>query len=1132
MSNAHDLVDGAERLMAETTFDRNVVVVAGAGTGKTTLLVNRILHALVREPHPVRLIHLVALTFTNKAAHEMKMRLRECLRLLLSECEGGRRDGVFSHPSLTTFQQAYHLSSDVIRQRILVALEDLDKSHIRTLHSFAASVLRLYPLEAGVNPTFQEDEGDRFDAIFHEVWDRWLEYELGSQGSSHKSWEQVLQAMTLSEVRDFARAIGEADCSGLEWQGVVGEFHRMPAFVTWVRDKYEQADRLLETYRAAKPRKIERNLAVAHRVFSRTKTNGLPVDWGDEEHGQPVFDPALGAAPVDWNLVDFQTAKRVIQSAQHLLKVHHPLLEQVMPLLVPCIQAVRQRYEDEGWVGFDGLLLKVRNLLRDVPLVREQLKRDCQAILVDEFQDTDPLQYEILLYLAEQPGEHSRSWREVRLVPGKLFIVGDPKQSIYAFRKADLEAFDQVVKKLVEDGANLCTLVTNFRSTEAVLRPINAVFEQLFVAKENVQPPHVALVPARRSERESGAGVELYVLRPREEAGEWDAERAARAEAEWLGDWIHEQLRGDGMRPGHMAVLFRKLTNAQWYVEALRRRGIPYITDGERHFYRRQEVIDFVNILRIIDDPADRIALIGILRSPLGGVPDQEIMNLAQSDFLDVLTPPKLAEWKSPQREVVLKLYEQLAALHRMKGRLPVSEFMNLVLGSLPVLELAAASGHGEQAVVNVGKVRDIACRLGKNPSLSFSDVVDQLAGFLRDQPQETEAPLAEDSLDAVRVLTIHKAKGLEFPLVILPGLHLRAGGPLSSASLTRDWVSGLLGATFSRWCSAGQVPIWEKQRNQEEMEQRRILYVGMTRAKERLVLSGGLMGKSGGGTPFHLLRGLAGDDFGNEQCVSVGIGPVKITQTVVIPEWRSSRVPQEQTISMAVPKRDVPSLTVWESRSVRWTKAQHTKAWVVPSFRQQPYTQSKSFDHATAGHGPAFGARLGNLLHRLLEQCDFSQDATVFHQRIEAFCRSQEAMRMYEDAQTLFEEVRSILRAFPESDIFQELSRSRILGREVAVAMPWNLGVKDIGLPENGVMEGVMDVVYTLEGEYWVGDYKTDAVEGPQLLERADRYRVQAERYAHAAACGLGVDVKGCKLFFIRSGKTVIVPRVQSHGL
>jgi ATP-dependent helicase/nuclease subunit A len=216
MSNAHDLVDGAERLMAETTFDRNVVVVAGAGTGKTTLLVNRILHALVREPHPVRLLHLVALTFTNKAAHEMKMRLRECLRLLLTECEGGGREGLFSHPSLATFQQAYHLSSDVIRQRILVALEDLDKSHIRTLHSFAASVLRLYPLEAGVNPNFQEDEGDRFDAIFKEVWDRWLEYELGLRVVPIKVGSRCCKPMTLSEVRDFARVM--ASCGLLRFR--------------------------------------------------------------------------------------------------------------------------------------------------------------------------------------------------------------------------------------------------------------------------------------------------------------------------------------------------------------------------------------------------------------------------------------------------------------------------------------------------------------------------------------------------------------------------------------------------------------------------------------------------------------------------------------------------------------------------------------------------------------------------------------------------------------------------------------------------------------------------------------------------------------------------------------------------
>lgn len=1140
MIESSRLPDAAARHAAETTFDRNVVVLAGAGTGKTTLLVNRLLHALLREPHPIKVENVLALTFTNKAANEMKLRLREQLQGVLGECRGSSKGGSTNHGVLRALQERYLLSTDKIHARVERALADLEKAHIRTLHSFAASVLRLYPLEAHVAPNFQEDDGTYFEEIFERVWEPWLEHELGPGGQAHDRWESVLQWLPIQEVRSLAWMIAREECELAELYPQAPGDHspQQRVFSGWVIKKAEHAQALLKIYHRSKPRKIERSLAVACEVFERVRDGGIPGVEGSMDRGEVDLDSVVGAAPRDWDPLDFQLAKRIIQSAQQVLKINHTLLEQVLTLLRSCIGQVRQQYRVEGWIGFDGLLVNVRNLLRDYPLVREQMKQEYQAILIDEFQDTDPLQYEILLYLSEGPGQHVRSWEDIQVVQGKLFIVGDPKQSIYAFRRADIAAFDQVVNKLVQAGAMTCTLTTNFRSHETILQVVNGVFDQLLIQKDHVQPPHVPLQAGRESKDGLGAGVELFVLAQPEGEQEWDTERASRAEAEWLGGWIQELLGPEGpegirgsssrsIRPGDIALLFRKLTNAQWYVEALRRRGIPYVTDGERHFYQRQEVIDLVNVLRLIDDPADSIALVGVLRSSLGGVPDSDIMALAHEGStgvrMDVSHLQWLDGWQSERKESVRSLCDRITALHRLSKTCTLSHLLNQLFVELPVTELAAASSHGEQAVVNLWKLRDLIVEIDKDSALSFSGVVSRLVGYLHTHPPEAEAPLAEDSLDAVRVLTIHKAKGLEFPVVVLPGLHVKAGGLESGASLTRDWISGLYGCTFSRWCNASQVPLWEKQREQEEAEQRRILYVGMTRAKDRLVLSGGLTSQRGGATPLGLLRGIMGEDLGNPDCSTVQAGPASFSQTVVTSKPMAPKAVKRRHESVSEVDGISFSQEKWKTRDDRWRQARESVAWTTPSSLQKPRKANAS-DWAR-GNELKSGPQLGTLVHRFLELCPFSHDEEAFHRSLDDFCRIQGEAFPMDTQGSLLSEMKEMLSPFPRTKIFRELQQARILGREVPVTIPWKFHMERAGLLNSGIVEGVLDIVYETAGDYWVGDYKTDAIDENQVSIRVEGYRGQAELYAQSVLQSLGLGIKGCKIFFLRLDRIEVVP-------
>jgi ATP-dependent helicase/nuclease subunit A len=1139
MTNLFPLSDAEARQVGETTFDRNVVVLAGAGTGKTTLLVNRLLHALLREPHPFRLTEMLALTFTNKAANEMKGRLREELQELLTACQSPTLRRELENARLKEFQERYHVSTEHIKEKVTAALNDLEKAHLATLHSFAAHVLRLYPLESGVDPHFQEDDGTKFSEIFSEAWNRWLDEALGEHGLNHAQWGEILDVVDLKGIRDFAFALCDDLVSLPELKTQLDSESQPPALTSWLQANKQRVACLLQEYAQSKPRKIERLLKSAERLFDLVTGEGWSgaAILADEE--KALLASAIGQAPKGWNSDDFQEARRIVQGAHRLLNVDERFLGGVVRLLEPFIQHVRRTYADKGWIRFDGLLVRVRDVLRDYPRVREQLKTDFQAIMVDEFQDTDPLQYEILLYLGEQLGDYCQQWNAVRLVPGKLFIVGDPKQSIYAFRRADIQAFDQVVHKLTQEGGVVCTLTTNFRSDGAVLEVVNGVFDRLFVHEDNVQPPNVPLMVGRRGEATlSNPGVELCVMANAGEE-EWDAERATRVEAEWLAAWIQDQLHSGQqwglehgnripLRPGHVAVLFRKFTNAHVYLEAMHRRDIPYLTDGERHFYRRQEVIDLVNVLRVLADPNDAIAIVGILRSSLGVVPDQDIMELARLGPLDIRRSDTWHEWDSARKPVVQILFEQLAALHLQAKWIPVPEFIDQVFAQLPIVELAAASSHGEQAVMNVWKLRDLMVAQAAMPHLSFSGWVDRLVDCLMTHPPEPEAALAEETLDAVRVLSIHKAKGLEFPVVVLPGLHQKSAGMDRGAEVTVDWMSGIYGCTFPPTWNAGQVLLWEKERIREKAEQRRVMYVGMTRARDRLILSGGLLTKPIGESFLGFLQHVADGEIGNPEHATVQVGGAAIRQTVVtsrsLPSQKMEKSSSRPEVSKFKGERSL-SIEKDSGHESAWRQVSHEFAFLTPSsLRPSQATRSQKIRR---GSSKVASQRLGTLVHRLLEQWDFQQNSESFRDPLRKFCRQALRGDLDDDEKNaIILDIESLMETFLPSPAYRELQQATVIGREIPFVMPWSNDEENGSGSHPCVMEGVIDVVYELAGHIWVGDYKTDTVTASNMVEYAEVYRQQAQAYAIAASRSLGVEVKGCQLFFLRIGESVSIMR------
>jgi ATP-dependent helicase/nuclease subunit A len=434
------------------------------------------------------------------------------------------------------------------------------------------------------------------------------------------------------------------------------------------------------------------------------------------------------------------------------------------------------------------------------------------------------------------------------------------------------------------------------------------------------------------------------------------------------------------------------------------------------------------------------------------------------------------------------------------------------VFDRLPILELAAASLHAEQAVANLLKTKQTAAALLDRPHLTLSGFVDLMVARLDEQPVEAESPLVEESLEAVQVLTIHKAKGLEFPIVVLPGLHQGTGRERSVPMVSYDWSSGRYGLSIGDRHTFGSVFIHEKLKMREEAERRRVLYVGMTRAKELLMLSGGITARSSGESVLELLQEIGEGEVGVAATKAITIGASSIPHLVV--EAPERKRPRRSPVAMSA-NSTVDSVSVaelWQTRTAAWMQARATPRHLTPTgmIRQ---TEPVLLHPAPPGGDPEVSRLVGVLAHRILEQWDFTNDPARFADHIEAAVRTTFADSQEESASTVTESLRELFALFGRSVVYGRLREATILGRELPFVMPWG---------KNQVMDGVIDVMYRLDETIWIADYKTDAVTAEQAAARAERYRTQSEIYKAAAQRSLGIEEVRFHCLFLRCATAI----------
>ena len=768
------LVDAKERELIRTALDCSMFVEAAAGTGKTTELLHRIVAVLADGRTTVDRI--VAVTFTEKAAGELKLRLRFGL-------ESARRESPVGSPHRTNVENA---------------LAHLEEAHINTIHGFCADLLRERPVEAEVDPRFQVMTDPEAMRLCTEAFDLWLQEQLehppeGVRRALRRASSFRVDDSTTARLRDAAWTL-------IIWRDFPAQWRREPFARQAAIDSLVQQ---LESFAMLTTRATNRNDNLlrdtwqARQLVDQIRTietarsrdyDGLESSLIELGRERNFVSPRKGYGTSYGNALARAAVLAAHEELVANLKAFARAADADLAALLQgeLFQTV-ERYEElkqrSGRLDFVDLLIRARNLVRDCASVRSDLQRRLTHIFVDEFQDTDPLQAEIILLLASDDPS-VRAWREVKPAAGKLFIVGDPKQAIYRFRRADVGVYREVKKLLEARGSLPVQLTTSFRGVPSLQNAVNAAFAPVMTGDAaTLQADFVPLSPRRTDPSGQPTLIALSVPEPygRQRVAMASIENslpdAVGAFVQWLlndSKWtVTERERPDervAILERHICLLFRRFDNwgediTRGYARALEARGIPHLLVGGKSFHGREEVETMRAALSAIEWPDDELSVFATLHGSLFAIDDETLLTYRHQ--FRRLHPFRIPEGLPEMLAPVGDALRLLQSLHRARNYRPVSDTIGLLLETTRAHAAFVLRPSGEQALANVLHIAELARTYETSGGISFRGFVEQLRQDA-EGGQAPEAPILEEGSDGVRIMTVHKAKGLEFPVVIL----------------------------------------------------------------------------------------------------------------------------------------------------------------------------------------------------------------------------------------------------------------------------------------------------------------------------------------------------------------------------
>ena len=874
---------GTLELAEALRLECNLALMAGAGTGKTYSLITLCLHLLAGARHagtgPLDPSRLCLVTFTDKGASEMRARLRRRIDGLVH----GENDGDLS-TSYAVLAQTPHPQKFWRKVR-----DGLGGASIGTFHGLCVQLVRRAPAGSGINPTFEL-----------------LDERSASELLSDTVERVVLGALEREEtaVVDLCR---EYDFAGGYAGGLVTWLGRI-----WARIREEGLDpRLVATGDEARARlafaqqleETRRTVGLARSPKTEDKTryalaalDGMTVDNAHEKPRLHDLEETYKSSPSP-ALTPTKKAIQALRSAYGAWRVA-PYEQTVRSLLVQLQTAYARALEKKGALDFTGLLVTARDLLRDHPDFRREAQQRFGALLVDEFQDTNRLQLELVMLLSEKRAGSRAALTpafaadlgdeilKLPLEPAFLCAVGDPKQSIYEFRGADVSVFERLAHHIVDEGGGRAFLTQSRRATPELVEFFNGAFARVmpllpqarpwdiaFTANDHLtahRPPEPQAASAHPESQASAHPESQASAHPESSRGtrcvtrlvssldrsklkvdEWRA-----ADASAIARYVAWLLRGSGtivhprdeaprpLRGGDVALLFRRFTQVELYRQALARHAVPHRVVRGRGFFGAQEVIDLACLLGVVADPSDTVSLAAVLRSPLVGLTDGALIALGADKGLrprQVLEHPELdstllESWEKERLTAFRQVWNQLRG---ERDRLGLRSLLKVALEQTGYRTNIAAAPFGEQALANLDKLLELAAARDAR-GMGCASFARELLVLSETVPLEAQGEVIDDAdAEAVTLCTVHQSKGLEWPVVVLPELFAKR--PPDSDALRFDRDQGLSlrppDADDGRLKSDRHTRLGDERESRSKAEQRRLFYVAMTRARDHVVL-------------------------------------------------------------------------------------------------------------------------------------------------------------------------------------------------------------------------------------------------------------------------------------------------------
>jgi len=1085
--------DQKNRLRIENDLDSTLFVEAGAGTGKTKELVWRI--ARLVSSGKAKIEHIAAITFTEAAAAELRDRVRAELE------ERACNDELH----------------DEERKRCRAAAFGMDSASIQTLHSFAGALLREKPIEAGLPPNFKVVADIEGNIDFEEQWQQWLDEAMEHEETATHLFTAMTMGLRLDALKDLAKSLQDNyDLLPQHFESLpapsrravaalVAQIPQIRGLVTLARNGMtdplaQHAQRVIEIGDIVAPMDPLGDTALVSLAnFGQLSYGkGSQKDWNNNHTG------INGCKELKDLLGGLEIIRRYEVDG-----VRAAALTALLASLRDFILRYMEERRKSGKAQFHDLLVWARDLLRDKLSVREHFQDRFTHILIDEFQDTDPIQAEIAFFLASDrsamgdSASKEKDWRKLKIAPGKLFVVGDSKQSIYRFRRADIATVHEVGKLL---GAGLIPLHQNFRSQKPITSWVNSIFQTLMgTGKPRIQAAYSDLTAWWDDQGgQPPQGVHKFGGAIQKQTNE-----IKRVEASAVANVLRRikasgwKVRADNkgtMRTAEfrdICIIMPTRNRLPFLERALDDANVPYRVESESFVLGTQDVRELLSCLRAIDSPADQVALVAALRSTAFSCSDVELVEfLDKGGHLDYTDP---GSGDGPVRDAL----HVLANYSRDRTWMPMDKLIETFIRDRCLEESSFSRARPRERLRRLKLVVEQArafAQIGESSLRIFADWMDQQA---KEGARMVEMPVPETDEDAVRIMTIHAAKGLEFPIVVLMGIGSTGGSHASHVIFDREnnSVHVSVGTDKKRFATQGYDTAKQKEKEADDAEDLRLMYVATTRAKDHLVLSlFRRVTKSQSKAPAAVIERIATESgciWHDVDCSSAGIQPVV-----------ESSKPGKVAFDTAA-ERDR-----WISKRAALIKQASRKQAVAA-------TEIARIEKAEAEGGENYyrkgrgSTHLGRAVHSVLQIIDLAPGPAKTKQ-LEEISKAQAAAEGIPDK---WEEVAELVLNGLESSVVKRAVASGKYYREVFVSTPL----------EGGLIEGFVDLLFEESEGLVIADYKTDVLDNEDKeMKAAEKYNLQAGTYALAVSQATGIPVKEVVLIFLRSGKEVNLSNIK----